>query len=68
VNDAVATRALLGKTVDAEARKFLRDRAREKAADFRKHWEETFDAAGQKKWWTDYLKKEAITPRKNASE
>jgi CHAD domain-containing protein len=56
VNDAVATRALLGKSVDRNARKYLNGRADEKAEDFRKHWKESFDSDGQEKWWKDYLR------------
>ena len=35
--------------------KFLHNRSARRAADFRKHWKETFDRAGQQRWWTDYL-------------
>ena len=62
VNDAVASAELLGKSVDRKARRFLRERAVEKAAEFRKHWKENFDADGREKWWTDYLKQNARPP------
>ena len=52
----------LGKSVDRKVRKFLQDRAGEKAAEFRKHWKETFDAEGREKWWTAYLEQNARPP------
>jgi CHAD domain-containing protein len=56
LNDAVATRALLNGKVDKEVRKYLKDRAEDKAKDFRKHWKEQFDAEGKEKWWTEGLR------------
>src|SRR6266545_2947776 len=64
LNDATSTRKLLGKSVDRKVRTFLRERAEKKADKFRDHWKETFDADGQEKWWTEYLKQHARSPRK----
>jgi CHAD domain-containing protein len=60
VNDAVATRRLLAKVMPHSPRRhalreFLKQRAAEKAEEFRAHWTEKFDAAGQERWWTDFL-------------
>ena len=60
VNDAVATWRLLTKVMPhSPGRHALRDhlkkRAAEKAEEFRAHWTEQFDAAGQERWWTDFL-------------
>jgi hypothetical protein len=38
-----------------KVRKFLEDRAGEKAAQVGRYWKETFDAEGQEAWWTDFL-------------
>jgi CHAD domain-containing protein len=55
VNDAVATRKLLGRDAGRKERAFLKKRAAHKAREFRKHWAETFDAPGRELWWTTYL-------------
>ncbi len=60
VNDCVTAASLLSKGMraspqKAHVKKFLDDRARLKAADFRRHWAEVFDAPGQERWWTGYL-------------
>ena len=57
VNDAVASSRLLrGALKDKpKVRKFLEERAADKAAEFTRHWKETFDAPGQEAWWTDFL-------------
>jgi hypothetical protein len=60
VNDAVATRRLLTSLLPHSAerralRQYLKSRAAEKAEEFRLHWTEKFDAAGQERWWTDFL-------------
>jgi CHAD domain-containing protein len=60
VNDAVATWRLLAKVMPHSPRRhalreFLKQRAAEKAGEFRAHWTERFDAAGQERWWTDFL-------------
>jgi CHAD domain-containing protein len=67
VNDAVATRVLLGHKVERKARDFLRNRAGEKAAEFRKHWSESFDAPEREAWWTGYLERTAKAPRKKST-
>jgi CHAD domain-containing protein len=60
VNDAVTTWRLLAKVMPHSPRRhalreFLKMRAAEKAEEFRAHWTEKFDAAGQERWWTDFL-------------
>jgi CHAD domain-containing protein len=65
VNDAVASGRLLHGALRGQpkVRKFLKDRAGERAAAFMRHWKETFDAAGQQEWWTDFLARSPRTPR-----
>ncbi len=60
VNDSVAAARELPKA--ARARVFLADRAASKAAEFRKHWMETFDAPGQEDVWVRYLARNARRP------
>jgi CHAD domain-containing protein len=57
VNDAVASGRLLRRALKRKpkVRKFLEDRAGEKAAQVGRYWKETFDAEGQEAWWTDFL-------------
>ena len=57
VNDAVASSRLLREELKhrPKVRKFLEERAADKAAEFTRHWKETFDAPGQEAWWTDFL-------------
>jgi CHAD domain-containing protein len=64
VNDAVASGSLLRKALKRQpkVRQFLEDRAREKAAQVVRYWKETFDAAGQEAWWTDFLAHHARVP------
>ncbi len=68
VNDSVAADRLLSKSM-AESpqmervRKFLAARMASKAADFRKHWAEVFDAPGRERWWTLYLARDTRTER-----
>jgi len=57
VNDSVAAAKLLPKSM--RARDFVERRGEEKAAEFRKHWAEVFDAAGQEQLWTGFLKRRA---------
>jgi hypothetical protein len=66
VNDAVATGRLLRRALKRQpkVRKFLEDRAVEKAAAFARYWQETFDAAGQEAWWMDFLASNARTQRR----
>src|SRR5450759_5177656 len=67
VNAAVATAELLRGALHRQpkVRKFLEERAAEKAAGFAGHWKETFDAAGQEAWWTGFLARNARTPRQS---
>ena len=67
VNDAVASGKLLRGALKRQpkVRKFLEDRAAEKAAAVVRHWKETFDAAGQEAWWTNFLARNARTPRQS---
>jgi CHAD domain-containing protein len=64
VNDAVASARLLRRALKRQpkVRKFLEDRAAEKAAEVVRYWKETFDAHGQEAWWTDFLAHHARTP------
>ena len=64
VNDAVASGRLLRRALKRQpmVRKFLEDRAVEKAAQVVRYWKETFDADGQEAWWTDFLAHHARTP------
>jgi CHAD domain-containing protein len=57
VNDCVSAARLLPKSM--RAREFVERRGAEKAADFRKHWAEVFDAEGQERLWTGFLKRSA---------
>jgi CHAD domain-containing protein len=59
VNDCVFTANLLPKST--RAREFVDRRAAAKAAEFRTHWAEVFDAPGQERLWTAFL---ARKPRK----
>jgi CHAD domain-containing protein len=67
INDAVASGRLLRGALKRQpkVRKFLEDRAAEKAAEFTRHWKTTFDAPGQEAWWMDYLAHHARTPRQS---
>jgi CHAD domain-containing protein len=62
VNDAVATRALLDDSANRKVQAFLEARAEEKAAEFRKHWAESFDAPEREAWWVGYLERNAKAP------
>ena len=57
VNDAVASSRLLREALKhkPKVRKFLEERAADKAAEFTRHWKVTFDAPGQEAWWTGFL-------------
>ena len=60
VNDAVATWQLLAKMMSHSPRrqalrKFLKERAANKADEFREHWTQQFDAPGRENWWTEFL-------------
>jgi CHAD domain-containing protein len=55
VNDAVSAAKLLPKRM--RARKFIERRGQDKAAEFRKNWAEVFDAAGQQRRFTAFLKR-----------
>lgn len=64
-NDAVSAlpriESALGsnRTEKARMQKWLGALADRKAAEFRKHWTEDFDAPGKEKWWTGYLERYA---------
>jgi len=68
VNDAAATRRLLGKASTAASphhqlvARFLDARAKARAQEFRKEWTESFDAPGQMQWWVGYLERQGRTP------
>ena len=60
VNDAVAASQLIGELMPHSPgrhalRAFLKQRAKEKAEEFRAHWTGEFDAPGQERWWTGFL-------------
>ena len=61
VNDATTARRLLAKAMNAKSpqsrrvQKFLDERGTHQALEFRKHWDEVFDAPGQLEWWIGYL-------------
>lgn len=62
VNDAVAAAKLIGDAMPRSPRRkalraYLKERAAEKAEEFRVHWMETFDAEGQERWWLEFLRK-----------
>jgi CHAD domain-containing protein len=67
VNDPVAALAQIRKAMRpsrqrTQVERLAGARAAERAAAFRKHWREVFDAPGQEEWWTGYLAREAHTP------
>jgi CHAD domain-containing protein len=60
MNDcAMAARLVESTLPDAEStpkfREFLKTRAAEEREAFLRHWQETFDAQGQERWWVEYL-------------
>jgi len=57
LNDAVASRKLLGRSLNRQPRlrDFLDQRAEFHAAEFARHWKKTFDTPGQEAWWTGFL-------------
>jgi hypothetical protein len=57
VNDSVAAAKLLPKSM--RAREYIERRGEAKAKEFRTHWAEVFDAAGQERLWTDFLARKA---------
>jgi CHAD domain-containing protein len=57
VNDSVSAAKLLPRSM--RAREYAERRGEEKAAEFRKHWAEVFDAAGQERLWVAFLKRRA---------
>jgi CHAD domain-containing protein len=61
VNDAVATARLIGDSMPPSPRRtilraYLKKRAAEKAVEFRMHWTEKFDAAGEESRWLQVLR------------
>ncbi len=66
-NDAVASRELIDRVLrrNPQKRKVLNQLeslAAKRAAAFRKHWSEQFDAEGREEWWTGYLARNARPP------
>ena len=60
VNDCVAARALLARKMRrslerARMNKFLDARVQKEAKNFRREWNELFEAPGRERWWTGYL-------------
>jgi CHAD domain-containing protein len=54
INDCSATQKLVGRQ-DKKILSFLERRLSQKRAAIRNYWQQTFDADGQERWWTDYL-------------
>ena len=54
INDCAATQKLVGKQ-DKKISSFLKHRLSQKRGAVRSYWQQTFDAAGKERWWTDYL-------------
>ena len=74
INDAVSAGRLVdGALPQSEERKtlraYLKKRAKEKAEEFRVHWTQTFDAAGEERRWIEFLKKPRglVAKRKGAN-
>lgn len=61
INDTVAAErtieaALGSRTPEmVKVARFLRDRGKAKANEFKRHWTKVFDAPGQERWWITYL-------------
>jgi len=71
VNDAAATRRLLGKKSNPgphgpALRQFLDARAEAKAQEFRREWTGLFDAPGRFEWWIGYLARCGRNPSRSA--
>ena len=72
INDATTARGLLAKTMNPKSpqsqrvQKFLEERATHNAQEFRKHWDDVFDAPGQMEWWTAYLARHTRTTGRRA--
>lgn len=69
LNDSVASRELLKKAMGSSAQsarvdKFLEQRARQQARQFRQHWTEIFDAQDREQWFAGYLSRNARAPHK----
>jgi CHAD domain-containing protein len=68
INDTAAAQRALTEMLkgaspqQARVKKFLQERGESKAREFRKHWTEVFDAAGQERWWTSYLTRHTRKP------
>jgi CHAD domain-containing protein len=54
INDCSATQKLVGRQ-DKKILSFLERRLSQKRGAIRNYWQQTFDADGQERWWTDYL-------------
>jgi CHAD domain-containing protein len=65
INDTVAAEgtieaALGSRTPEmGKVARFLRERGKAKANEFKRHWTNVFDAPGQERWWTSYLARPA---------
>ena len=72
LNDSVASRALLKPSLGTLAQgarvdRFLDQRARRQAGQFRKYWSEIFDAPGREQWFTVYLSRHARAPGRSGA-
>jgi CHAD domain-containing protein len=56
INDCVATQGLLGRK-DKTLARFLERRMARKRSELTRYWHRSFDAAGQERRWSDYLKR-----------
>jgi CHAD domain-containing protein len=54
INDCAAATAVLGRT-QPRFRAFLKHRMSAKISELHRLWQQTLDAPGQERWWTDYL-------------
>jgi len=65
INDCATTQKLVG-AMPLAVSKFLERRIALKTRALRTFWRQSFDAAGQESWWTNYLARFARKPRRTA--
>jgi CHAD domain-containing protein len=61
INDCASTLILVGKN-EKKISAFLERRMARKKSELRRYWRQTFDRAGQERWWADYLARFAKDP------
>jgi CHAD domain-containing protein len=70
INDTAAAARTLDRVLNGSSPErsridgFLRREGEAKAASFRRHWQEVFDAPGQELWWTSYLARRSKRPER----